>query len=191
LADLAKNDKKSTVRGAAIGKLGEYKQAKYATLFKNGINDSSYTVAGNALEALGKVDSVTAYSEAKRLSNIPAEGQLARAISSSMIKYGDESAGVIIIDNFEKMPFGEPKFEALQPLIEYLKRVTVMETFKRGIDNITAFNAQIPETYREQVSPFIENLLKNIQKAKQDAGQKEMADYVGVKLTKKGFVPVP
>ncbi len=108
LADLAKNDKKSTVRGGAIGKLGEYKQAKYASLFKNGINDSSYTVAGNALEALGKVDSVTAYSEAKRLSNIPAEGQLARAISSSMIKYGDKSAGDIIIDNFVKMPLCEP-----------------------------------------------------------------------------------
>jgi hypothetical protein len=66
-----------------------------------------------------------------------------------------------------------------------------METFKRGIDDITAFQAQVPEAYRDQVSPFIENLLKNIQKAKQDAGQKEMADYVGGKLTKKGFVPVP
>jgi len=191
LADLAKNDKKSTVRGAAIGKLGEYKQGKYSSLFKNAINDSSYTVAGNALEALGKVDSVTAYNEAKRLSTIPAEGQLARAITSSMIKYGDESAGTIILDNFEKMAVGQEKFEALQPLTEYLMRVKSMEIFKRGVDDIVAFNAQIPEAFRDQVTSFIDGLLKNVQKAKQDAGQKDMADYVSAKLTKKGFVPVP
>jgi aminopeptidase N len=191
LAELAKNDKKSTVRGAAIGKLGEYKQGKYSSLFKNAINDSSYTVAGNALEALGKVDSVTAYNEAKRLSTIPAEGQLARAITASMIKYGDESAGTIILDNFEKMAFGQEKFEALQPLTEFLMRLKSMETFKRGVDDIAAFNAQIPEAYRDQVGPFIEGLLKNIQKAKLDGGQKEMADYVEAKIAKKGFVPIP
>jgi aminopeptidase N len=191
LAELAKNDKKSTARGAAIGKLGEYKQGKYSSLFKNAINDSSYTVAGNALEALGKVDSVTAYNEAKRLSTIPAEGQLARAITASMIKYGDESAGTIILDNFEKMAFGQEKFEALQPLTEFLMRLKSMETFKRGVDDIAAFNAQIPEAYRDQVGPFIEGLLKNIQKAKLDGGQKEMADYVEAKIAKKGFVPIP
>ena len=34
-------------------------------------------------------------------------------------------------------------------------------------------------------------LKKNIQKAKLDGGQKEMADYIDGKLAKKGFVPIP
>ncbi len=89
------------------------------------------------------------------------------------------------------MAFGQEKFEALQPLTEYLMRVKSMEIFKRGVDDIVAFNAQIPEAFRDQVTSFIDGLLKNVQKAKQDAGQKDMADYVSAKLTKKGFVPVP
>src|SRR5205085_5647092 len=56
LADLAKNDPKKTVRAAAIAKLGTYKNPEYASLFKAAINDSSYTVSGNALDALSGVD---------------------------------------------------------------------------------------------------------------------------------------
>src|SRR6185436_14318062 len=54
--DLAKNDKKSTVRASAISKLGEYKKMEYAPLFKAATKDSSYTVAGMALNALMEVD---------------------------------------------------------------------------------------------------------------------------------------
>ncbi|MFN2439340.1 MAG: M1 family aminopeptidase, partial [Chitinophagaceae bacterium] len=189
LVEMAKKEKKSVVRAAALDKLGDYKKPIHAGLFKTALNDSSYSVAGSALQALGKVDSITAYNEAKRLSTIPAEGQLARSISSSMIKYGDESEGMVVLDNFEKMPLSQEKFQTLEPLSEYLKRVTSLETFKRGVDNITAFHAQIPEAYRGQVTPFIEGLLKGIQQAKADAGQKELADYVNGKLTKKGFIP--
>ena len=56
IADLAKNDKKSTVRANAISQLGEYKKAAYIPLFKAATTDSSYSVSGSALNALLEVD---------------------------------------------------------------------------------------------------------------------------------------
>jgi aminopeptidase N len=44
LADLAKNDKKSTVRASAMGRLGSYKKPEYTEMFKAATKDSSYTV---------------------------------------------------------------------------------------------------------------------------------------------------
>ncbi|MEJ7912978.1 MAG: M1 family metallopeptidase, partial [Chitinophagaceae bacterium] len=41
LADLARKDATSTVRAAAIAKLGDYKKAVYASLFKSALSDSS------------------------------------------------------------------------------------------------------------------------------------------------------
>ena len=77
LVDLAKNDPKRTVKAAAIAKLGQFKNPAYAGLFKTAVNDSSYTVSGNALEALSDIDSAAALNEAKRLAAAPAKGKLA------------------------------------------------------------------------------------------------------------------
>ncbi len=181
---LARNDPESMVRGSAIAKLGDYKNSKYLTFFKSQTNDSSYTVAGHALIALGKLDSTAAFSEAKRLSAFPAKGQLARAITNIIIKYGDETAAEQVIGNFENLPFGQEKFEALQPLAEFLIRVKTIEIFKRGVDAFMNFSDEIPQAYQSQVAPFIEAIIRNVQKSKVAAGQKELADYIETKLTK-------
>jgi aminopeptidase N len=187
LAKIAENDPKRIVRAAAIAKLGDYKNAKYAGIFKTAVNDSSYTVSGNALEALGKIDTLTAYNEAKRLAKTKVKGKLSNVITQLMIKYGDESAAESILANFEQMPLSQQKFEAIRPLADFLARTKSMETFKRGVDDIVKFNGEVPEQFREQVTPFLEGLLKEVQKTKTEAGQKEMADYIDAKLAKKGF----
>ncbi|HVG41153.1 MAG TPA: M1 family metallopeptidase [Chitinophagaceae bacterium] len=190
LAKLAQNDAKKTVRAAAIARLGDYKFAKYNTLFKTALTDSSYTVAGNALEALGKVDSVAAFNEAKRLAGTKTKGKLSDAITKSIIRYGDESSAEFVLSNFENLPFGQAKFEALQPLVEFLSKVKSLETFKRGVDGITAFHMAIPEAYRGQVTPVLNNMLQTLQKTKEAAGMKEQADYVKSQLSPgnlKGF----
>ncbi|HZH95137.1 MAG TPA: M1 family aminopeptidase, partial [Flavisolibacter sp.] len=173
LAGLARKDDKRTVRAAAISKLGDYKNPVYAGLFKTALTDSSYSVAGSALEALGKIDSTAAFTEAKRLSSQKTKGRLAGAVSQSMIKYGDESAADIILGNFEALPLGQAKFEALQPLVEFLGKVNSFDMFKRGLDDIDTFHKAIPESFRGQVTPFIEGLIKTLQKSKSDAGQKQ------------------
>jgi len=96
----------------------------------------------------------------------------------------------VIFKNFEDMPLSQAKFDQLQPLSQFLIKANSMDVFKRGVDDIIAFEMAIPESFRGQVSPFINGLLKNVQKAKDAKGQKEMSDYITAKLPKedkKGF----
>lgn len=189
LAKLAKEDQKRTVKAAAIAKLGEYGQAKYAPLFKAALKDSSYTVAGNALEALNKVDEKGAYTEAKAFVNTKMKGGLAESVGLVLIQNGDEAAGDIILNNFEAMPFGQAKLDALEPLIGFLSSTKNMQSFKRGVDNIIKLKKDIPEQYKTQLNPVMDMVLRNIQKAKTSANLTEQAAYIETQLsaTPKGF----
>ncbi len=187
IARLAEKDEKRTVRAAAIAKLGEYDVNKYSTLIRNAVNDSSYTVAGNALNILSNINSEQAYAEAKRLAQGKIKGELAGAVTNIMIQAGDESSADVILTNFEDMPLGQAKLEAIQPLAQYLVKLKSDEDFKRGIDAILEFSGQIPENYKAQIVPFIETLLQNVQKAKTAAGQSGQAGYIGEQLKKKGM----
>jgi len=152
-------------------------------LFKAAINDSSYTVSGNALLALAKVDSAAAISEAKKLAVQPAKGKLAEAITHTLIRFGDESSADIILGNFEKMPLSQAKLEALQPLAEFLTEVKDITLFKRAIDDIVKFRDDIPEAFRSQTNPFINGIiLKGLLTKKKEAGMQEQADYILSKL---------
>jgi aminopeptidase N len=187
LLQIAQKDQSRPVRAAAISKLGDLKSPQYKSLFMNALNDSSYSVAGSALQALAKIDSISALNEAKRLVQSPAKGALASGITRTMISYGDESSSEIILKNFEEMPLSQQKFDAVQPLTQFLVRVKNMATFKRGVDDITEFVKAMPENIRSQVSGFVENLLRGVQKAKSANGEKEAADYIENKLSKKDF----
>jgi aminopeptidase N len=62
---LASHEPDHTVRAKAIELLGKYKKSEYKPLFLKDLHDSSYTVAGCALEALDAIDSAAAYTAAK------------------------------------------------------------------------------------------------------------------------------
>ncbi len=191
LLDLAKNDPKRLVRASAIAKLGQYKRNEYAPLFKNAVNDSSYTVSGNALEALSLIDSATAIAEAKRLAAQPSKGKLSSQITAVLVKSGDESAANIILDNFDKMPLSQAKFEMLQPISEFLANAKKMDILKRGVDAIAAFRDIIPIAFKNQTDPFINGvLLKGLATKKKQAGLQDQFEYILSKLPeadKKGF----
>jgi aminopeptidase N len=183
LLDLAKNDPKRLVKADAIQKLESYNNPAYIPLFKSAINDSSYSVAGNALEALSMLDSTAALNEAKRLSAFPAKGNLADAITAVMIESGDESSADIILGNFEKMALSDSKFGTMQSIAKFLAKAHNLSTVKRGIDDIVAFRDAIPQAYRDQTDPYINNMiLKGIAKKKTELGLKEQADYILSKI---------
>ena len=191
LVDLAKNDPKRTVKAAAIEKLAFYREPEYEPLFKAAVNDSSYTVSGNALEALSEIDSTSALNEAKRLSAFPAKGKLSSVITAVMIASGDESSAEMILKNFESMPLSQNKFNMLQSIGDFLGKTKNMDIFKRGVDDIVAFRDAIPEAFRSQTDPYINGiLLKGLATKKKEAGLTEQSDYVVSKLPaedKKGF----
>jgi len=198
LVNLAKTDKKATVRAAAIRMLGEYKNATFAPIFKNAVNDSSYTVAGTALDALADVDPAAALALAKQLQAKPTKGQLKSAIVTAFVKSGDESMAEKIISEFNNMNLQE-QFDGANELATYLAAITNTENVKKGVDAIVKFRNSIPESYRGQTDPYINGMIlkglmtskgKALEQKKDDAGLKAQIDYIKAQLPeedKKGF----
>ena len=198
IADLAKNDKKSTVRAHAINKLGEYKKAEYTTLFKAATKDSSYSVAGAALNALLEVDKDAALAIAKGLDKQPSKGALKSSLQGVKAASGDESLEEEIIGGFNKMPVSNAKFNALGTLGIYLGALKNTEKVKASVDEIVKFRDAIPQQYRNQTDPYINETLQSIvvkkeEALKADAGNtalKQLIDYIKSKIPageKKGF----
>jgi aminopeptidase N len=180
LFDLAQNEKDRPVKAAAIAKLGDYKSTKYSTLFKTAVNDSSYTVSGNALEALSKIDSAGAASEAKRLSAMPAKGKLDNVIK----KLANPISGDKLLSDFEAMPLGQPKFSKLNDIFDFMSSTSSNELFKRAVDDILKLENDLPEAFRAQATEQLNNALRQLQKEKADAGLNEQANYIDSKLPK-------
>jgi aminopeptidase N len=194
LADLARNDAKSTVRASAIGVLANYANPEYKAIFIKGLNDSSYSVAGTSLDALSRIDSALAVKEAKRMGAAAAKGKLIESITKVMIKSRDESGFDVIARAFDKMPLSQAKFNLVQPFSEFLSTVTNTKNFKEGVDMIVEFRTAL-EQYG--VAPVINNFLKGIAAKKETAktvasdksNLQEQIDYVKAKVgdEKKGF----
>lgn len=199
LLDLAKNDKKSVVRGNAIGKLGSYKKPEYESLFKAAAKDSSYTVSGNALEALSLINEDAALAIAKDLSKARAKGDLKEAIMTLIAKTGDESLADELIGGFEDMPMSQEKFQSLGSLSTYLSALKDAEKVKRGVDAIVKFRDGIPEGFKNQTDPYINGLILQgliskkegmLKASPDDSKLKELVEYIKSKLPgadKKGF----
>ncbi|MGL6267016.1 MAG: M1 family aminopeptidase, partial [Chitinophagaceae bacterium] len=134
IADIAKNDPKPTVRGRAIGILGNYKKAEYKSIFEKATADSSYTVSGFGLEALSKVDSVGALNKALILSKQPSKGKLDESINSILIASGNEGVYDRIASKFSKMGISNEAFTMIPQMTDMLAKVNNTEKFKSGVD---------------------------------------------------------
>ncbi len=186
---LASKDEKATVRAKAIAHLVNYDKPEYKTLLMQAINDSSYSISGEALDALIMVDADAAIKEIPRLANIPSKGKLHAVLSESLFAIGDESVFELVIRYFNDMPFGPPKLELLQPFATYLQKVKNLDNLKKGVELIIEFRDAIPAESKPQTDMFINNIiLKGLASKKTAAGLKDQADYINSRINeKKGF----
>ncbi|MHA4812109.1 M1 family aminopeptidase [Flavitalea flava] len=182
LADLAAHDPNRVVKARAIDLLNEYNKSEYKALYIKAAGDSSYTVAGAALDGLSKIDSAAALTLAKKLVKEPAKGRLVAAISAVLIKYGDESSFDVISDNFAGMPVNQEKFQFLKPFMDLLSKVKNTDRVKKGVDLIVKFREAIPQAYRTQTDGFINGGLNGVAAKKTADGLTEQADYIKSKL---------
>jgi aminopeptidase N len=181
--EMAKNDPKSLVRAGAIETLGRYKSVAYKPLFLKSINDSSYSIAGKALVALGAIDTAAALDKARSLSGLRSRGALADAVTNVLFSYSDEGDFDSLAVRFDELPFGNEKFLILQPFANFLKRVKDPVKFTKGIDMIVKFRDTIPEQYQPMINPYFNGMVLNgIATSKQSKGMTEQADYVKSKL---------
>lgn len=193
VASIAKNDPKSVTRGAAIGILGNYDKPEYRALFSKSLNDSSYTVAGFSLEALYKVDKEAGLAAAKKLIATPAKGKLMGTVATVLIQSGDEGSFDAIAKYFGELPLSMTKIQMLQPMAEYLTKLSNTDNVKRGVDIIVDFRGQV-EKYG--YAPVINNMLKNVANKKETVKAtavnktplQEQIDYIKGKIEdKKSF----
>ncbi len=198
LLNVARSEKNATARATAIRLLGTYKNPSYASLFTAATNDSSYSVAGAALGALSAIDEKAALKLAQELSKKPAKGALRSAITTEIVKSGDESLADKLIDDFNNMGLQE-KFDAANSLATYISAVRNTEKVKKGMDALVKFRNSIPEAYRSQTDPYINGMIiKGILTAKSkllnenpnDSALKEQVEYIKAQLPendRKGF----
>ncbi len=175
---IANNDPSKKVLATAIEILADQADKKYISLFTKYVNDSSYSVSGNALEALFRVDRNQAFAEAKRLSSGVLRGKLAEAAGSILVVNGDEAGTEILTNNFKKLSFGQDKINALQSLAFALSKTASTENFRNGVNTLVQFKKELPASYKDRLGPAVTDVLQGIQKAKQAAGKKDEADYI-------------
>lgn len=191
LLAIAKTDPNRLVKAGAIEALGEYKKAAYTSLFQAATRDSSYTVSGNALAALHKVDPASALEYARNLYKQPSRGALREAVRTVLMEAGDETIGEKLVDEFAALPLGNEKFSLLGSLDVYLKAATSPEKVKRGVDEIVKLRDAVPAGFRSQTDPALNGILKDILMAKMaDPAMKGVVDFIKSKLPedeKKGF----
>ena len=169
--------------------LGRLKSRNKAVFFL-AMKDSSYLVAGNALTALGLVDSTAAYNAAKEFSAQKTKGALSQAVTNVIYTNAGESDFETLAGGFEKLPLGNEKFSLIQPFSNYLKRLKNSDNFRKGIDIIVSFRESLPEDIRGQLNSYINGVILNgIAGSRQSMGLTEDAEYVKSKLEVKANSP--
>ncbi len=162
---IAENDDHNRTKSRAIAILADTKDAKYKSLFEKDVNDSSYSVAGAALEGLNNLDSANAYTLAKKYS-VDAKGDLEDAVNEAIVAHGSEDDYDIIVKWYNGLPPGQGKLQSTATFCDYLSKINDTQKIKNGVDKVVAFRNSIPQQYRSFTDAPINAALQKIADAK-------------------------
>jgi aminopeptidase N len=185
IASIAEKETRPKVKATALSILGMYGDDKYKSLFQKNLNDSSYSISGEALEALMGVDSSAALQYARTISKQKLKGKLLEAVTGIMMSTGDVAAFDMVAETFDKMPVSQSKFNLIHPLSQFIAKINDTEKVKRGVDMIVKFRDALPPSYG--IAPYINNILNSIATAKQKSSEpstKEQIAYIKQKIGK-------
>ena len=179
LAEMVKTEKNRPVKASIITLLGNTENDAYKSIYVSNVMDSSYSVSGAALEALNKIDSTSALQYAMDLSKSIAKGELDNAINSILIASGKEEIFDKIAERFSALGLSQEKFTMMQQIAEMTAAMKSNERIKKSIDLIVGFRDEIPSAMKDQIAPYINNmLLQTISNKLKAAGNEEMVKYL-------------
>jgi aminopeptidase N len=186
IANLMTKDPSNFVRETAIDAIGALNKQVYKPLFEQLTQNESYLVSGAALDALEKIDSLTAIKIATINSNTVIKKRLNIAVTKILTKYGDENVFDFVAAKFEALSIqSEEKFYMTMPFASLLIKTLDEAKFKKGIDLIVAFRNAIPEGYRTQTDPYFNTqILGTILKKKKQKGEDNLVKIVAAALPK-------
>ncbi len=184
IANKAGNDPSSLVREEAIDILAALAKDQYKERFIKWAKDSSYLVSGAALEALAKIDSISAKKLAVEFSKQVLKKRLNTSVTNIISKYGDETDFDFIAAKYKGTNSeSTDKFYMTTSFSELLIKIDDPIKFKIGIDLIVSFRESIPQEYRAQSDPYFNvKILGTILKAKKQKGNDELVKIVSAVL---------
>lgn len=178
---IAQKDPYRLVQASAIDVLDILNKNQYKKFLIAATQDSSYSVAGAALQALSTIDKIAAKTIADKLKN-DTKGRLNEAIDIiDIINKTDSDFDIIAKDYESKKP--QEKFTKTKQFIYYLSVVKNTEKLKKGIDMLIQFRDMIAPYY-PPIKEFIKTKLNLLIKLKTKNGGniKEQMDYIKSKI---------
>lgn len=169
----ANTEKDKRTKASAIKFLAKTKDTKYMSLYKANITDSSYSVAGAALDGINELDPAQAYTLAKLYSK-DAKGALSDVASGVIMANGTEADFDFILKQYDDAPLSQEKLSKTESFGEFLTKVNNIANVKKGIDAILAFRNAIPEQFRGFTEATFKGTLDKLSQAK----GKEIEDYI-------------
>ncbi|HEX5024082.1 MAG TPA: hypothetical protein VFV68_02370, partial [Agriterribacter sp.] len=163
----------------------------YKDLIQRSVNESSYTVAGDALLSLNQLDKPAAYAAAKKLSHAKAKDKLAEAISNTFAENSKEEDLDYVLNWYNELPFGQAKLDNANIVAYYAIQLDSTASVKKATDALVTFRDEIPEAYQKDIFPFVNSvLLKTIATQKtaaknlsaDPAAIQEQIDYINSKI---------
>jgi aminopeptidase N len=175
---LAEADPSKKVKAKAVEILAFLKDKKYIALFTRLADDSSYSVAGAAVQGLVMLDPSNAYTLAKKYSN-DARGKLGTIVAQVLMSRGTAEDYELITGFYANEPTGDDKILMSPLFANFLTRVGDPAKVRAAVDMIFTYRNTIPSEYKSFIDPVFKNALNKLAKAKRDEGNKELADYIG------------
>lgn len=157
---IAKADEDRTIRATAIGVLSKKLPNPYVGLYKQAIYDSSYSVAGAALEALMEHDIETAIAATPTLKE-DAEDRLESALNILEIAASDVNNPDEAIAAFKKLP-GLSRIFGVKGMIYFANKLQDPVGFKNTVGALMDLYRRIPAsigTYKEDMLMDLKGLL--------------------------------
>lgn len=134
LSYMVKNDSSSLVRAKVVDILGNSKDPLLLNLFYDATEDSSYTVAGNALRAVYNLLPDEALHLIPKL-RLDAKGRLFESISEIIKKSGDTSYVEFYTSNLMKV-FSRKRANLMNDYTDYVIRLQQSELIDKAIENM-------------------------------------------------------
>ncbi|WP_456420703.1 M1 family metallopeptidase [Lutibacter sp.] len=147
IENLAKFDKKTLVRAAAIEVLGKLVEAKYKPLFEKGMNSESYAILGKSLFSLYQIDKKATLNKINTLSEGTKE-HLAESITNIYINEKDKTKLPFIANHVLSGMFLSNNKRIQQLYSEAFKWISESDN-KEAITNLTDDFVKLGKRYKK------------------------------------------
>ena len=185
---IARADNHKPTQAAAIDILGYMRNTQYLPLFLNNVYDSSYSVAGAALQALSMIDQEKAMELLPTLKK-DKKGKLKIAVERLDMLNKTEADFEEMYNQYKNLNDINLKAEYTFDFIGYLLSVNDLNNFKKGVDEVIKYRDKVSEEYppyKDAVNNFFKQIAQQKAVKKNTASNpkavQEQIDYINLIL---------